>query len=128
MPTRVSNLHIVTNTPLPSPQALLVVMRVYFEKPRTTVGWKGLKPAVMIDARHANCSKDYRKMPAVFRDILRQRTEGAHGIIGAMLESNLVEGAQARAGSPASLTYGQSITDPCIDWATTMELVRDAAR
>lgn len=87
-----------------------------------------LSPAVMIDASHANCSKDFRKMPAVFRDILRQRAEGARGVIGAMLESNLVEGAQAMNDSPVALTYGQSITDPCIDWATTEELVREAAR
>ena len=87
----------------------------------------GLNPSVMIDASHANCSKDYRKMPAVFREILRQRAEGAHGIIGAMLESNLVEGAQAMAGSAASLTYGQSITDSCIDWDTTEALVREVA-
>ena len=87
----------------------------------------GLKSAVMVDASHANCSKDYRKMPAVFRDILRQRREGTKGIIGAMLESNLVAGAQAMQESPEALTYGQSITDPCIDWATTEELVREAA-
>lgn len=85
----------------------------------------GLRPAVMIDASHANCSKDFRKMPAVFREILRQRREGPCGIIGAMLESNLEEGAQAMAGSLDALTYGQSITDPCIDWATTEELLRD---
>ncbi len=88
----------------------------------------GLKPAVMIDASHANCSKDYRKMPVVFREILRQRGEGKTGIIGAMLESNLVAGAQAMPESADALIYGQSITDPCIDWETTEELVREAAK
>jgi len=88
----------------------------------------GLPPVVMIDASHANCSKDYRKMPAVFREILQQRRDGTRGIIGAMLESNLVAGAQAMPESPDALTYGQSITDPCIDWATTEELVREAAQ
>ncbi len=44
-----------------------------------------------------------------------------------MLESNLVAGAQALAGSPGALIRGQSITDPCIDWATTEELVGEAA-
>jgi len=87
----------------------------------------GLPPVVMIDASHANCSKDYRKMPAVFRDVLAQRKAGARGIIGAMLESNLVAGAQAMPESRDALTYGQSITDPCIDWATTEELLREAA-
>lgn len=88
----------------------------------------GLKPSIMVDASHANCSKDYRKMPAVFREVLRQRREGTRGVIGAMLESNLVAGAQAMQESPEGLTYGQSITDPCIDWATTEELVREAAK
>ena len=88
----------------------------------------GLAPVVMIDASHANCSKDYRKMPVVFRDVLAQRRAGARGIIGAMLESNLVAGAQAMPESPDALAYGQSITDPCIDWATTEELLREAAR
>jgi 3-deoxy-7-phosphoheptulonate synthase len=87
----------------------------------------GLKPVVMIDASHANCSKDYRKMPAVFREILRQRREGARGVIGAMLESNLVAGAQALGDSAEGLTYGQSITDSCIDWPTTEALLHEAA-
>lgn len=88
----------------------------------------GLPPVVMIDASHANCSKDYRKMPSVFREILQQRRDGTKGIIGAMLESNLVAGAQAMPESADALIYGQSITDPCIDWATTEELVREAAK
>jgi 3-deoxy-7-phosphoheptulonate synthase len=88
----------------------------------------GLKPAVMIDASHANCSKDYRKMPGVFRDILSQRRAGKIGVIGAMLESNLVAGAQAMPELPEALIYGQSITDPCIDWETTVELVKEAAK
>jgi 3-deoxy-7-phosphoheptulonate synthase len=88
----------------------------------------GLRPAVMIDASHANCSKDHQKMAAVFREILRQRREGARGIIGAMLESNLVAGAQAMTDSAETLVYGQSVTDPCIDWEATVELVREAAR
>ncbi|HEY2573545.1 MAG TPA: 3-deoxy-7-phosphoheptulonate synthase [Verrucomicrobiaceae bacterium] len=88
----------------------------------------GLRPAVMIDASHANCSKDYRKMPAVFREILRQRMNGTGGVIGAMLESNLVAGSQAMSEAREALTYGQSITDPCIDWETTEALIREAAR
>jgi 3-deoxy-7-phosphoheptulonate synthase len=85
-----------------------------------------LPPVVMIDASHANCSKDYLKMPEVFREILRQRRVGARGIVGAMLESNLIAGAQAFPVSPDALTYGQSITDPCIGWEATEELVREA--
>jgi 3-deoxy-7-phosphoheptulonate synthase len=81
----------------------------------------------MVDASHANCAKDCRQMPEVFREIIRQRAGGARGIIGAMLESNLVSGAQSLKGSRDSLVYGQSITDQCMDWDTTEALLRDAA-
>lgn len=100
----------------------------HVEKTLTALSKNGLKAAVMVDASHANCSKDYRKMPSVFREVLRQRREGATGVIGAMLESNLVAGAQAMQETAEGLTYGQSITDPCIDWETTEELVREAAQ
>jgi len=100
----------------------------HVDKALAQLSKNGLKPAVMIDASHANCSKDYRKMPGVFHDILKQRREGKLGIIGAMLESNLVAGAQAMAESPDALVYGQSITDPCVDWETTVELVKEAAK
>jgi len=66
-------------------------------------------------------------MPDVFREIVQQRSSGTRGIIGAMLESNLVAGAQTLKGSRESLVYGQSITDSCIDWETTAELLREAA-
>ena len=79
----------------------------------------------MVDASHANCHKDDKKMPEVFRDIVSQRVAGAGAIIGAMLESNLVAGNQSLgAGGRDGLAYGQSITDKCIDWHTTQELVR----
>jgi 3-deoxy-7-phosphoheptulonate synthase len=87
----------------------------------------GLPPVLMIDASHANCGKDCRQMPDVFREIVRQRVGGARGIIGAMLESNLVAGAQTLSGSRESLVYGQSITDQCMDWETTEALLREAA-
>jgi 3-deoxy-7-phosphoheptulonate synthase len=87
----------------------------------------GLTPTLMVDASHANCGKDCRRMPEVFREIVRQRASGTRGIIGAMLESNLVAGAQTPAGPRETLTYGQSITDQCIDWETTVKLLREAA-
>jgi 3-deoxy-7-phosphoheptulonate synthase len=87
-----------------------------------------LAPVLMVDASHANCGKDCGQMPDVFREIVRQRSVGTRGIIGAMLESNLVAGAQTLKGSRDSLVYGQSITDSCIDWATTVKLLHEAAR
>jgi len=85
-----------------------------------------LQPYLMVDASHANCGKDHGRMPDVFREIVRQRVEGNPGIMGAMLESNLVAGNQSFPRPREKLTYGQSITDKCIDWDTTEGLVREA--
>jgi len=87
----------------------------------------GFHPSLMIDASHANCAKDHEKMPAVFEDIVRQRAHGNTGIAGAMLESNLLSGNQSFPRPRGDLTYGQSITDSCIDWETTERLLRSAA-
>ncbi len=85
-----------------------------------------LKPAIMIDASHGNCAKDHRRMPDVFREIVRQRVAGQKAIIGAMLESNLVGGSQKFPQPPDQLVRGQSITDACIDWDTTELLLCEA--
>jgi 3-deoxy-7-phosphoheptulonate synthase len=86
-----------------------------------------LAPAIMVDASHANCGKDCKQMPAVFEEIVRQRAEGDHSIVGAMLESHLHSGNQKFPQPLDQLTYGQSITDQCIDWETTERLVVEAA-
>lgn len=86
-----------------------------------------LPSAIMVDASHGNCGKNHQKMPAVFQEIVRQRAAGDTSIIGAMLESHLVAGAQAFPQPLDQLTYGQSITDQCIDWPTTEKLIRAAA-
>ncbi len=79
----------------------------------------GLRAALMIDASHANSSKKPENQPAVLADIGGQLATGDRRIIGVMLESNLVAGRQDLVpGRP--LTYGQSITDGCIDWDTTV--------
>jgi 3-deoxy-7-phosphoheptulonate synthase len=87
----------------------------------------GLAPAIMIDASHANCGKDQARMPGVFREIVEERMSGMTSIRGAMLESNLVAGSQKFPQALEDLRYGQSITDECIDWETTEELLRWAA-
>jgi len=87
----------------------------------------GLPATVMADASHANCAKECARMPATFREILAQRASGAKGLIGAMLESNLVAGAQSLGKDRSALVYGQSITDQCIDWEMTETLVHEAA-
>ncbi len=90
----------------------------------------GVKPCIMIDTSHANSSKKPEKQPVVAADVARQVASGERRIIGVMIESNLVAGRQdVEPGKP--LTYGQSITDGCIDWETSvsaLEQLADAVR
>jgi 3-deoxy-7-phosphoheptulonate synthase len=87
----------------------------------------GLPPRVMIDCSHANSNKDHTRQPAVCRDVAGQIAAGNRNIIGVMLESNLVAGAQKLIpGEP--LVYGQSITDACMGWDETLELLGGLAR
>jgi len=86
----------------------------------------GLPERVMIDCSHANSNKDYKRQPIVCRDVAQQIASGAGHILGVMLESNLVAGAQKLVpGLP--LVYGQSITDACIGWDETLPLLRELA-
>ncbi len=88
----------------------------------------GLDDVLMIDCSHGNSGKDPNQQPDVFREVITQRKLGTTSIVGAMLESNLVAGQQPFPSDSRELTYGQSITDGCIDWAATERLVLDAAK
>ena len=86
----------------------------------------GIPPRIMIDFSHDNSNKDYRRQSIVCHDVAAQIAAGDRRILGVMIESNLVAGAQSLvAGKP--LQYGQSITDGCIDWAETHELFEELA-
>jgi 3-deoxy-7-phosphoheptulonate synthase len=86
----------------------------------------GIAPRIMIDFSHANSSKDYRRQALVCHDVAGQIAAGDPRILGVMIESNLVAGAQPLVpGQP--LVYGQSITDGCIDWAETRTLLAELA-
>jgi 3-deoxy-7-phosphoheptulonate synthase len=86
----------------------------------------GLQPRIMIDFSHANSSKDYRRQALVCHDVAGQIAAGDKRIMGVMIESNLVAGAQKLTpGQP--LVYGQSITDACIDWNETHGLLKELA-
>lgn len=89
----------------------------------------GIPPRIMIDFSHANSGKDYRRQAIVCHDVAAQIAAGDRRIMGAMIESNLVAGAQKLVpGEPLSnLVYGQSITDGCIDWAETRTLFAELA-
>jgi 3-deoxy-7-phosphoheptulonate synthase len=87
-----------------------------------------LPPGLMVDCSHANSDKDYRKQGAVWNDVLRQRLAGQKAVVGLMVESNLHEGNQKLTGDLSKLKYGVSITDSCIGWEETEELIRSAHR
>ena len=92
------------------------------------LGRAGVNPQMMIDASHANSGKKPENQPLVIADIARQVSDGEQRIVGVMIESNLVAGRQDVVPD-AALTYGQSITDGCIDWQTTvpaLNLLADA--
>ncbi|OYX03398.1 MAG: 3-deoxy-7-phosphoheptulonate synthase, partial [Rhizobiales bacterium 32-66-8] len=86
----------------------------------------GLPPVIMIDASHANSSKNPENQPLVLADIGAQMAAGDRRIIGVMVESNLVAGRQELVEG-RSLVYGQSITDGCIDWDTTVTALQALA-
>jgi len=79
-----------------------------------------LPEIVVIDASHANSAKDHARQPAVAAEIGAQVAAGSRAIVGVMLESFLVAGRQDLGGP---LTYGQSITDACMDWDTTVDVL-----
>jgi 3-deoxy-7-phosphoheptulonate synthase len=88
----------------------------------------GVASRIMIDASHANSGKKPENQPLVVADIAGQVSDGDQRIVGVMIESNLVAGRQDVLPG-AALTYGQSITDGCIDWQTTvpaLNLLADA--
>ena len=78
----------------------------------------GVTPRLMVDFSHANSRKDYTRQMEVARDVAAQLQNGEQNIMGIMVESHLVEGRQDKPE-----TYGQSITDACIGWNTTEELL-----
>ena len=80
----------------------------------------------MIDASHGNSGKDHRRQPAVAAAVAEQLAAGERGLTGVMLESFLAAGRQ-QPGPPHTLTYGQSVTDACMDFATTAAVLAELA-
>ena len=84
-------------------------------------------PRLIVDCSHANCGKDHTKQRIAFNDVLEQRVSGNTNIVGVMLESHLNEGNQPLdEKNPGGLRYGVSITDPCVGWEETVELLTAA--
>ncbi|MGE8227594.1 MAG: 3-deoxy-7-phosphoheptulonate synthase [Stenotrophomonas sp.] len=90
------------------------------------LGKSQLPARLMIDASHANSSKKPENQPKVIDDIASQLEAGEQRIVGVMVESHLVAGRQDLVeGQP--LVYGQSITDGCIDWDSTVQVLERLA-
>jgi 3-deoxy-7-phosphoheptulonate synthase len=85
----------------------------------------GLPENIMVDCSHGNTDKDPELQPLVARNVASQILEGNRSIMGLMLESNIHAGTQPIPKDLTQLRYGVSVTDPCIDWETTAELLTD---
>ena len=81
---------------------------------------------IVVDCSHANARKDPALQPLVMKDCVHQILEGNRSIVGFMIESNLAWGNQAIPADRSQLKYGVSITDACVDWATTEQMLREA--
>jgi 3-deoxy-7-phosphoheptulonate synthase len=81
---------------------------------------------IMVDCSHANSSKDHNRQILVARDVASQVLAGNQSIVGLMIESNLHAGNQKLVAG-GDLRYGVSVTDACIDWASTEDLLRELA-
>jgi len=87
----------------------------------------GMYSSLIIDCSHANSGKKYTRQRRVFRSVIDQIMYGQEDVAGVMLESNLFEGNQKMPEDISQLKYGVSITDACIGWTETEELIKSAA-
>jgi 3-deoxy-7-phosphoheptulonate synthase len=86
----------------------------------------GLPPGIVIDCSHGNSYKNHERQEEALDSALTQIEKGEENISGFMLESFIEAGNQPIADDFSKMTYGQSVTDKCIDWATTERLLLDA--
>jgi 3-deoxy-7-phosphoheptulonate synthase len=84
-----------------------------------------LQANIMIDCSHANSNKDANLQPLVANNVVNQIIEGNQSIVAMMIESNIGAGNQSIPKDLSDLEYGVSVTDACIDWATTEKLILD---
>ena len=82
---------------------------------------------VMVDCSHGNSNKDFRRQSEVLREVASQLKSGSKNVMGVMIESHLVEGNQKLNSDLSKLTYGQSVTDACINFSTTEVLLEELA-
>ena len=88
---------------------------------------RSLPERLLVDCSHGNSGKDPRRQPGVVQDLMDQIQRGESAILGWMLESYLEEGRQDVGSDPGKRRFGLSITDPCLGWDETAEILRRAA-
>ena len=86
----------------------------------------GLRQAIVVDCSHANSWKKPELQPLVLRDVLHQIRDGNRSVVGVMVESFLEAGNQPIPADLRQLKYGCSVTDACVGWDTTVEMLRGA--
>ncbi|AHC15786.1 3-deoxy-7-phosphoheptulonate synthase [Salinispira pacifica] len=87
----------------------------------------GLIDKIMIDCSHSNSGKNHERQHIVLEDLVRQRLNGVHEVMGFMIESNHFSGKQAIPEDISQLKYGVSITDACIGWDETKSILHKSA-
>ena len=92
-------------------------------KVRQALEAKDLNPCIMLDCSHGNSGNDFTKQQGVCRDISEQIANGDTSIRAVMIESHLEEGRQNASPDLDSLKYGVSVTDSCVNWSTTLEMI-----
>ncbi|RNE48532.1 3-deoxy-7-phosphoheptulonate synthase [Corynebacterium alimapuense] len=124
-----SNCHIILRGGTGGPNFDAASVAAAVEK----LGERGQAPRLMVDASHANSGKDHHRQAEVIADISAQVAAGDSAIAGVMMESFLVAGAQPldpkklKVNGGEGLVYGQSVTDACMDFDTTTDLLADLA-
>ncbi len=83
----------------------------------------GVDAGIMVDMSHANSQKQHKNQLSVCDSLCTQLSGGEHNIVGVMVESNLQEGRQDIPDTLEDLNYGQSITDACINWQDTEQVL-----
>jgi 3-deoxy-7-phosphoheptulonate synthase len=81
-----------------------------------------------VDCSHANSWKKPELQPLVMRDVIHQIREGNRSLVGLMVESFIEQGSQPIPADLSKLRYGCSVTDGCVGWETTVEMLREADR
>jgi 3-deoxy-7-phosphoheptulonate synthase len=94
------------------------------EQTRIALTEADVNESIMVDASHGNSQKQFKKQIEVVEDLSNQIGDGNSAIRGLMLESHLIEGNQSITDN---LTYGQSITDACMNWADTLDCLKNAS-